>query len=364
MRIHPAVPVSIPTPGYVAVLAICVTAGFSSGQAAAHHSFLGRFDRQSIAEIEGEIRSLVWRNPHGYMTLHVADSTGVVTDWALETSSVSLMERLGISRSMLAVGSHVRIAGYPPVGAKREMYVRHILLDDSTELLLDINLIPRWTDRTVGSESQLEVREGDPSRPELGIFRVWTLIRDGSRLFPEVVDPEFDVESYPLTAKARAAWRAFDLATENPTNNCQPKGMPTIMEQPYPIAFEQRTDGDIILDIEEYDLERVIHMDDASRTQQSEEAPSLLGFSTGAWDGGTLVVTTTRTSWPYFSQIGIPQSQNARIVERFTPTADGSRLDYTLTVTDPENFSEPVTLGIYWIYVPEVELLTYDCAIH
>jgi hypothetical protein len=345
----------------VAAAMLALLAGLIACQAHAHHSFLGRFDRQSIAEIEGVVIDKTWRNPHGYMTLRVTGPDGQTTDWELETSSFSLMRRLGITSDMVDVGDRIRIAGYPPVGDKREMYVRHMLLEDGRELLLDINLEPRWANRTVGDRSRLAVRDGDPSRPDLGIFRVWMLIRDGPRLFPEVVDPTFDVQSYPMTDWARSELAAFDLATENPTNDCRPKGMPTIMEQPYPIEFRKLDDGNISLLLEEYDLERRIYMnpDDVPRNPQ----PSLLGLSTGQWDGRTLVVTTTHVSWPYFSQIGIPQTPDVRIVERFTPAPDGSRLDYAVTVTDPATFTEPVSLRVYWIWVPGIELLSYDCTV-
>jgi hypothetical protein len=327
----------------------------------AHHSFLGRFDRRTLAEIEGRIVAKVWRNPHAYFTLRVSGANGSVVDWDLETSSISLMQRLGVTSDMLEVGDTVRIAGYPPLGEQREMYARHILLSDGRELLVDINLESRWANRTVGPGSPLEVREGDGSRPELGIFRVWTLIRDGPRLFPEVVDPTFDVQSYPMTDRARAALAAFDLATENPTDDCVPKGMPTIMEQPYPIEFVALDDGDVLLRIEEYDLERHIHM---AGFEAPLPAPSPLGLSVGVWDGDALVVTTTRVDWPFFSQIGIPQTADVVIVERFAPTPDGARLDYRLTVTDPAVFTQPVVLENYWIWVPEIEILSYDCAVN
>ena len=42
------------------------------------------------------------------------------------------------------------------------------------------------------------------------------------------------------------------------------------------------------------------------------------------------------------------------ILERFTLAADGSRLDYTLAVTDPVNFTEPVILEKHWLYHPEI----------
>jgi hypothetical protein len=330
----------------------------------AHHSFFGRFDRTSLIEIEGDVTALLWRNPHTYMTLRVVEAGGSTVDWEVETSSLSVLRRQGVVDT-IAVGDHIRIAGYPPVGEAKEIYVRHVLLPDGRELLMDTGLKARWTDRTLGADSVLAIREGDPSRPELGIFRVWSFVRNGPRLFREVVDPTFDVQSYPLTDAAREALAAFDIVAQNPTANCAPKGMPTIMEQPYPIELVQLDGGDILLRIEEYDLERTIFMDGhATREDPARELPepSALGFSTGAWDGRTLVVTTSRVSWPYFSQIGIPQSPSAEIVERFAPTVDGSRLDYSLTVTDPLTFTEPVTLSTYWIYVPGIELLPYQCA--
>ena len=75
-------------------------------------------------------------------------------------------------------------------------------------------------------------------------------------------------------------------------------------------------------------------------------------------------MTTTHISWPYFSQLGIPQSPAAEITERFAPTADGSRLDYEMTVTDPATFTRPVVLKQYWLYLSGVQLLPYKCTVH
>jgi Family of unknown function (DUF6152) len=327
--------------------------------ATGHHSFFGRFDRQSMMEIEGELTELLWRNPHTYFTLRAIDANGAATNWEVETSSLSVLKRQGLVEGTLAIGDRIKIAGFPPVGAKREIYVRHVLLPDGRELLMDTGLTPRWSSRTVGEASVLSIGEGDSSRPDFGLFRVWSFVRRGPRLFPEVVDPTYDVQSYPMTDAARAALAAYDIVTENPTANCAPKGMPTIMEQPYPIEFVALEGGDVELRIEEYDLERVIHM--AGAAAAPPPAPSPLGFSLGAWDGSDLVVTTTRVSWPFFSQIGIPQSADVAIVERFAPSPDGSRLDYRMTVTDPATFTEPVTLSTYWIWIPGVELLPYEC---
>jgi len=327
-----------------------------AASAAAHHSFFGRFDTLTITELEGEVTAVSWRNPHAYFTVRADGAT-----WEIETSSLTVLKRMGIDAGTIRVGDRIRIAGNPAVGDKREMYARHVLLPDGRELLLNVGLKPRWSDRVLGNESLLMARSGDSSRPDLGIFRVWSHTRTIARLFPEVTDPTVDVQAYPLTPAARAALAGFDRATDNPTANCVPKGMPTIMEAPYPIEFVQHPGGEISLRLEEYDLERPIYM--RPNVARELPAPSPLGFSVGRWAESTLVVTTTRINWPFFSQLGIPQSPAVEIVERFSPTSDGSRLDYEMTVTDPATFTRPVVLRQYWLWLPSVVLLPYECAV-
>jgi hypothetical protein len=329
------------------------------GIAAAHHSFFGRFDTLTLIELDGEVTEVLWRNPHAYFGLRAADGV----QWEVETSSLTVLKRMGIEEGTIRVGDRIRLAGNPPVGAKRELYARHVLMADGRELLLNVGLSPRWTsrDRALGDESLLMAREGDPSRPELGIFRVWSHTRTIARLFPEVTDPTVDINAYPLTPEARAELAKFDRTTDNPTANCVPKGMPTIMEAPYPIEFVRQDSGDILLKLEEYDLTRPIHMSAAAAAR--EPPPSPLGFSVGRWDGPTLVVTTTRIDWPFFSQLGIRQSPGVEIVERFTPTPDGSRLDYEMTVRDPPTFTRPVVLRQHWLFLPGVTLLPYECTV-
>ena len=52
---------------------------------------------------------------------------------------------------------------------------------------------------------------------------------------------------------------------------------------------------------------------------------------------------------------------DAEIVERFTPSADGSRLDYTMTITDPATFTARVTLTKAWEWRPGEEVRPYEC---
>src|SRR5262249_19745955 len=293
--------------------------------------------------IEGVVTDLAWRNPHAILSVRTTGADGAATNWSIETSSLTVLRRMGIEESTIKVGDRIKLAGNPSALGKNEMYARNVLLPDGRELLLNVGLKPRWTQNAVGDESLLMAQQGDSSRPELGIFRVWSHTRAIARLFPEATDPSFDIQSYPMTSAARAALAKFDRARDNPIANCVAKGMPTIMEAPYPFEFVHAANGNVLLKIEEYDLERAIDM---------HATP--LAHAVGGWDGKTLVATTPRVSWPWFTQLGIPQSPGVAMVERSTPTADGSRLDYEMTVTDPVNFTRPVVLSTHWFWLPTV----------
>ena len=88
---------------------------------------------------------------------------------------------------------------------------------------------------------------------------------------------------------------------------------------------------------------------------------SILGRSVGRWEGSVLVVETDRINWSYFNQRGLRQSEAIELIERFSPSEDGARLDYELTVTDSQLFTEPAVLTKSWVWVPGDEVLPFDC---
>jgi hypothetical protein len=138
-----------------------------------------------------------------------------------------------------------------------------------------------------------------------------------------------------------------------------PKGMPTIMQQPFPIEFVDQG-NEIHLRIEEYDLVRIISM--TGEGPDPSVPSTILGDGVGRWEGDALVVTTTNIDWPYsFGQVGIPQTEAVELTERFTVVDDGGRLEYQITSTDPETFTEPLTLTKSFFWVPGLELLPYEC---
>ena len=52
---------------------------------------------------------------------------------------------------------------------------------------------------------------------------------------------------------------------------------------------------------------------------------------------------------------------DATFLERFVPSADGARLDYTMTIADPKYLTDVVTLEKSWINVPGTQVLPFNC---
>ena len=44
-------------------------------------------------------------------------------------------------------------------------------------------------------------------------------------------------------------------------------------------------------------------------------------------------------------------------------TADGPRLNYSMTASDPQMYPEPVTLERVWRWTPEIDLEPFDCVV-
>ncbi|MEO8466081.1 MAG: DUF6152 family protein [Gammaproteobacteria bacterium] len=324
----------------------------------AHHSVSAWFDTTNMIEVEGRVTEFRWQNPHVIFTLNVVDAVGATTPWAIETLSISGISRWGITEDLFKVGDWLRVAGNPARKDGHNIFVRNILLPGGREIVL--GGAARWSNDTLRGSELLQARDGDPSRPELGIYRTWSSGGVGAVLFPEAVQANFDFNKYPLTAAGRAALQKFDFAADDPTADCKPKGMPTVMEQPYPMVVTERG-ATIEIALEEYDTRRIVHMGAAGAAAAAKAQPSALGYSVGRWEDGTLVVTTTKSIWGHFDSVGIPLTTAAVMVERFTPSADGARLDYILSVTDAATFTMPVELKKAWIWRPEVTIGKFEC---
>ncbi|HSG64516.1 MAG TPA: DUF6152 family protein, partial [Gammaproteobacteria bacterium] len=315
--------------------------------APAHHS-RAEFTDVDL-ELEGELVDLQWRNPHPIFTIKTAGAAGAEETWRLEAYGNALtLQRTGIRSDMFPIGGTIRVAGKVSGRRDRVLLANHILLPDGTEAVLEYESAPHFAERHVGGSSSWVVDPAVVARAAAenrGMFRLWSLPMRG-----------LDSEHAAFTDAAiagRASWDPLD----NYLTRCELPGMPHIMRNPQPYEIVQG-DGEILVRAQFFGVERTIHMDNAGNP--AEQPATRLGYSVGRWDGGVLVVETSRINWPYFDNSGTPQSESVRVLERYTLSDDQSRLDFHMTVTDPATLTEPATFDRYWLALGG-ELQRYEC---
>jgi hypothetical protein len=329
------------------VVMILIAAG-----AQAHHSQAGIFNSRETIEVTGVIKSVSWRNPHGQILLDVTDDNGNVVEWDAETASISILRNRGVEGSSIVVGERVTIAGSPSVRNRPEILASSVLLPTGYEFTFGsdrAHFAEGKAGRIVG-RAAIDANVDEAIAKADGIFRVWSTIMSDPAAFPMFKG------GYPLTEAGKAG-----AAEWNPRDNallkCGTKGQPLIMITPIPVEFSREGD-DIVLRMEEYDSVRRIHM---SPDAVAPAEHTLMGFSKGHFEGATLVVETDHIAPGYFDHEGVKQSDQIRTVERFMPNEDYTRLDYSLTTTDPVNFTEPFTLTRYFVWKPENSVHPYEC---
>ena len=91
----------------------------------------------------------------------------------------------------------------------------------------------------------------------------------------------------------------------------------------------------------------------------SERLHSYMGYSTGKWDGDSLVIEssgfTNKTALA-----GTRHTEKLRVVERLTRTADDT-ITYEATVTDPETWTAPWKVSVPLTTQPGYEVYPYEC---
>ena len=123
-----------------------------------------------------------------------------------------------------------------------------------------------------------------------------------------------------------------------------------------------QTPTDVVIRYEMIHETRIIPIDDP-RPRLGEAIKMYMGDARGRFEGETLVVETQnligRTAIGNNGN-GPPLTPSARLVERFTRAAD-DRIDYSVTVTDPETYSAPFTIAFPITPQPDYKVLPYEC---
>ena len=155
------------------------------------------------------------------------------------------------------------------------------------------------------------------------------------------------------------------LAANDPTLECNPPGLPYVLAVPTPFELVHTPQG--VIQLFEYNhFVRRIHTDGRSHPEDLRATGMYewLGYSTGRWEGDTLVVDTigfNDATW--LDRLGHPHSTELQVVERIR-RVDGHTLHYTVTITDPKAYAEPWTGRMVFTLRPRWEILEHVCTTH
>ena len=148
----------------------------------------------------------------------------------------------------------------------------------------------------------------------------------------------------------------------DPNVRCVSGGMPNMMSMTYGMEV-QHTKDKITIYGELNDVYRRIFLDGRKPLQKVFDDPTFAGYSTGHWEGDTLVVDTVAIREDALFDSFSPHSDQFSVRERLRFTSPGI-LEDRITSTDPKALVEPFTSVRTYrkVSAPNDELREFSCA--
>ena len=325
----------------------------ATGYASAHHS-RNNFDLETVLEFQGVITEYSWRNPHTFATVAVETEAGESRELLFELNSVSVISREGWTRDTMKAGDAVTVFANPDQDPDKNLYYSNYwVLPNGHIMVSSPGSAPDTAQRRQRRQVDATARSEDFSgiwRAAGGRFGVggMGMGMGGGNAAPALNVPRMSLggqgpaSGLPLTALGQdelGAWQFED----NPWFRCVSKTPPWLFSGVGAHRFTRDKDT-LIIRHEINDVERVIHLGMAEHPATTQA--SHLGHSIGRFEGKTLVVDTA-----YFAPAqwgiggGVSSSEQKHLVERFTLTEEGRRIQFEYTIVDPVYLAEPITLS-------------------
>ena len=163
---------------------------------------------------------------------------------------------------------------------------------------------------------------------------------------------------YQPWARKLVAERREQLGRDDPVGFCKPGGAVRILTFPPFRKFLQPPGLFVILSERDVTY-RQIFLD--GRPLPQDPTPTPNGYSTGRWDGDTLVVQTVGLrDGTWLDRMGSPMTDAAKMTERFRRVNYG-RVDVELTIDDPKAYTQPWTVTLRQVIRLDTDLLDYHC---
>ena len=163
---------------------------------------------------------------------------------------------------------------------------------------------------------------------------------------------------YQPWAAALSRSRSAQLGKDSPHARCLPASIPEAHALP---EFKKIVQAPgLLVILHEYNVNyRQIFLD--GRPLPADPQPSWNGYSSGRWEGDTLVVESVGfRDGQWLDGLGNPMTDAAKVTERFRRINYGN-MEIEVTVNDPKAYTKPWTVKLNQFIVLDTELLDYYC---
>lgn len=345
--------------------------------ALSHHSN-SAYQVDEIITLTGTVKEWRWSNPHTWLYLTVEGGDGQPQEWAVEGRAPGILGRAGWHRSVLQPGETVTVHASPAKDGSAVGIIARVTKADGTILGNRPNFNP---DSAAPSQPQAARSAG--SRPDFsGVYypsqpgggppaarRPDGPLPPPTRSAPTSDGSEGRRPNAPkLTPAYMARWEIIAASRISGSYeydniaNCLPPGMPAMMGMAYGMEIMQNEDK-ITFFSEHQDALRRVYLDGREPSEQVLNDPTYAGYSTGRWEGDTLVVDTVALSTKSYIDGSSPHSDQMTIRERIRFVEPGI-LEDQITVFDPDALLEPwqIVRRYEQASYPNDELREFACA--
>lgn len=315
------------------------------GSAAAHHSF-AIYDSDNPVTLTGVVEEFRWSNPHTWTLLKVQNSDGSETVWELEQGPINMLSRQGWSPTTLQPGDAISVVTHPlHTGQPGARFMSFEFLDARPVELSGTGTITRIPRPEPVAMSDAVARDFNG---------VWVNANGGIH-FDTTVRSRRE-QKPPLRPEYMAQWQQrwadadAGRSTSDPTAECLPAGFPRFLSMVLPgeiLQNEQQLNW-----YAEWGQATVrIHLD--GRRPPPDLFPSYNGFTTGRWDGNSIVTRTIGLRGDTLvDTTGVPHSDQLTVTMRMTKLTP-DYFEVQVTLDDPVVFTVPWSTVKRYARAPE-----------
>ena len=112
-------------------LALAAAIAICAQPVRAHHSIYGIYDRSRPATLDGTVADFQLINPHPFLFIDVADSSGAAERWRLEMDNRIELAEIGVTAGTFKPGDRVVVTGSLARAQPRSLYL--LRLDRSSD---------------------------------------------------------------------------------------------------------------------------------------------------------------------------------------------------------------------------------------